>query len=97
MLPTVGSILVVFILAIANGFRYYQQRRESDRLELESRKLQAQMLEQERGMRVALEVELADAHDMQISLLPESDPSVSGLQIAGRNIAAKEVGGDFFD
>ena len=55
------------------------------------------MLEQERATRLALEAELADAHDMQMALLPESAPAVAGLQVAGRNIAAKEVGGDFFD
>ena len=55
------------------------------------------MFDQERKTRLALETELADAHQMQLSLLPESAPSTAGLQIAGRNIAAKEVGGDFFD
>ena len=34
---------------------------------------------------------------MQIALLPESAPNISSLEIAGRNIGAKEVGGDFFD
>ena len=34
---------------------------------------------------------------MQFSLLPESAPNISNLEIAGRNIGAKEVGGDFFD
>ena len=41
--------------------------------------------------------ELADAHDMQVALLPKSAPVIPGLQIAGSSIAAKEVGGDFFD
>ena len=41
--------------------------------------------------------ELADAHDMQVALLPTSAPVIPGLQIAGSSIAAKEVGGDFFD
>ena len=95
--PCSSAILVLLFLAIVNGIRYYQQRRESERLELEAQQLQSQMFDQERKTRLALETELADAHQMQLSLLPESAPSTAGLQIAGRNIAAKEVGGDFFD
>ncbi len=41
--------------------------------------------------------ELQDAREMQLSLLPESAPSVSGMEIAGRSIPANTVGGDFFD
>ena len=55
------------------------------------------MLEQERGTRLALDAELADANQMQMSLLPKAAPEIKGLQIAGSSIAAKEVGGDFFD
>ena len=96
--PCSSAVIVLLFLAIVNGIRYYQQRRESERLELEAQQLQAQMFAQEQKTRFALETELADAHQiMQLSLLPESAPSTAGLQIAGRNIAAKEVGGDFFD
>ena len=97
IIPSGFSISMILVLGLANGIRYYQQKRESERLELESQQLQEQMLAKERETRVALEAELADAHDMQMALLPESAPVVSGLQIAGQNIAAKEVGGDFFD
>jgi len=41
--------------------------------------------------------ELEDAREMQVALLPKSAPVIPGLQIAGSSIAAKEVGGDFFD
>ncbi|HIA68461.1 TPA: hypothetical protein EYN98_20950, partial [Candidatus Poribacteria bacterium] len=90
MFPSGGSMLVILILAIVNGVRYYQQRRESEQL-------RAEMLEQERGTRLALEAELADANQMQMSLLPKAAPEIEGLQIAGSSIATKEVGGDFFD
>ncbi|HIA67032.1 TPA: hypothetical protein EYN98_13430 [Candidatus Poribacteria bacterium] len=90
MFPSGGSILVILILAVVNGVRYYQQRRESEQL-------RAEMLEQERGTRLALEAELADANQMQMSLLPKAAPEIEGLQIAGSSIATKEVGGDFFD
>jgi sigma-B regulation protein RsbU (phosphoserine phosphatase) len=41
--------------------------------------------------------ELQDAHEMQMSLLPEAAPTVEGMEIAGRSIPANTVGGDFFD
>jgi sigma-B regulation protein RsbU (phosphoserine phosphatase) len=41
--------------------------------------------------------ELQDAREMQISLLPESAPSVAGMEIAGKSVTANTVGGDFFD
>jgi len=88
--PAAGSVLLTFALALVNGIRYYRQRRESEQL-------RDKILKQERDTRLALESELADAHQMQMALLPESAPVVPGLKIAGRNIGAKEVGGDFFD
>ena len=90
MFPAAGSVLLTFALALVNGIRYYRQRRESEQL-------RAKILKQEQDTRLALESELADAHQMQMALLPESAPVVPGLKIAGRNIGAKEVGGDFFD
>ena len=41
--------------------------------------------------------ELIDAQQMQNSLLPKEPLIIEGLQIAGKNIEAREVGGDFFD
>jgi sigma-B regulation protein RsbU (phosphoserine phosphatase) len=40
---------------------------------------------------------LALAGEVQKSLLPHHPPSVSGLDIAGRNISCEEIGGDYFD
>ncbi|HIA68699.1 TPA: hypothetical protein EYN98_22190 [Candidatus Poribacteria bacterium] len=51
----------------------------------------------EKETRLALESELSDAQKIQASLLPKNTLSVEGLLVAGRNMAAKEVGGDFFD
>jgi serine phosphatase RsbU (regulator of sigma subunit) len=44
-----------------------------------------------------MEEELKIAHDIQISMLPERAPEISGFKIAGSSIPAKEVGGDFYD
>lgn len=48
-------------------------------------------------VRTRLEQELKVAHDMQMGLMPRSDPVVSGFDIAAACIPANEVGGDFYD
>lgn len=40
---------------------------------------------------------LALAGEVQKSLLPQGNPQVSGLDIAGRNVSCDEVGGDYYD
>jgi len=44
-----------------------------------------------------LEAELQDAHNVQMSLMPETAPEIEGVEIAGRCIPANTVSGDFFD
>jgi len=83
MVPSLGLVLVSVSFAIVFGVKYFHQR-------LESQQLRDQMLAE-------LTQELEEARQMQTALLPELAPNVSHLQIAGRNIGAKEVGGDFFD
>ena len=79
---TVSLMLIVFV-AIFLGVRYYRQRQFSQHL-------QTLILDE-------ITQELAEAQQMQLALLPKSTPDLEKLQIAGQNIAAKEVGGDFFD
>ncbi len=50
-----------------------------------------------RAEKLRLQNEMKDAHSMQLSLLPESAPIVSGFDMAGSSQPAREVGGDFFD
>ena len=40
---------------------------------------------------------LALAGEVQKSLLPQEQPRVPGLDIAGRNVSCDEIGGDYFD
>ena len=40
---------------------------------------------------------LALAGEVQKNLLPQSNPEIPGLDIAGRNISCEEVGGDYYD
>lgn len=44
-----------------------------------------------------MEDELKDAHDLQMSLVPKSPPEITGIQLSGLLIPAREVGGDYFD
>jgi len=49
------------------------------------------LLEKER-----LEADLALARDIQQRMLPQSPPSIPGLDVAGLSIPSREVGGDLF-
>jgi serine phosphatase RsbU (regulator of sigma subunit) len=51
----------------------------------------------ERGEKETLQTELKLAHDVQVSLMPKSDPSLAGFEIAGISVPAANVGGDLFD
>jgi len=42
-------------------------------------------------------LELQDAREMQMSLMPESAPPIEGVEIAGKCLPANTVSGDFFD
>lgn len=46
---------------------------------------------------VRMKAELKTAHDAQMSIMPQADPEVEGIDISGICIPANEVGGDFFD
>jgi len=47
--------------------------------------------------RIRFREETRMAHDIQKKLLPQSNPSVNGYDIAGKNIPALNVGGDYYD
>jgi len=44
-----------------------------------------------------LEEDLKTARRIQQSLLPKENPVIAGIEIFGRSISAKEVGGDYYD
>ena len=54
-------------------------------------------LEEETRFRERLQSELSIASELQRSLLPTYPPEDPGIQVAGWSVAAKEVGGDFYD
>lgn len=47
--------------------------------------------------RIEMAVELAAAHDAQMSIMPQEEPDVRGLEVSGICVPANEVGGDFYD
>jgi sigma-B regulation protein RsbU (phosphoserine phosphatase) len=59
--------------------------------------LENAMLHKEAVERTRLETEMAIARQVQTAILPQTLPSVEGLDIYATSIPAFEVGGDFFD
>ncbi|MCP4213351.1 MAG: PP2C family protein-serine/threonine phosphatase [bacterium] len=51
----------------------------------------------EREAKDRIGIELEAARRMQLSLMPDKAPSIENLDIAGRCIPARDVGGDLFD
>ncbi len=47
--------------------------------------------------RELLESELAQAADIQMGCIPEQPPAVAGLELAGKTLPCRTVGGDYFD
>lgn len=59
---------------------------------IENAKLYGRLVERER-----LEKELEIAHHIQMNMLPKDYPTLSGIEISGLSVPAKEVGGDYYD
>ncbi len=55
------------------------------------------MAHQEAAEKKQIEIELRSASDIQRILLPAQPPGISGLTIAGKNIPARVLSGDYFD
>ena len=56
----------------------------------------ARLGEEEKALQL-MQQELKMAHDIQNKLLPTRPPTIPGYQIAGRSLAARNVGGDYYD
>jgi sigma-B regulation protein RsbU (phosphoserine phosphatase) len=54
-------------------------------------------LYQEEQALIRLQEEMRLAYEIQVDLLPKSQPVLTGYQVAGKSIPAKDVGGDYFD
>jgi len=79
------AVTVNGVLALAVGFvvyTYEQMRRQ---------------IEQEASARGRLEHEMSVARDIQMELLPKTFPNISGLDVYGFSVPARQVGGDCYD
>jgi len=56
----------------------------------------ARLYEKEQAL-TRLQEEMRLANNIQVNLLPKSNPQIPGYQIAGKSIPAKDVGGDYYD
>lgn len=56
----------------------------------------ARLYEEEQAL-IQMREEMRLANSIQLKLMPKSPPEIAGYKIAGKNIPAKEVGGDYFD
>ncbi len=91
----VASLLFVLIAGISIYVLTARVRRNAEVLEATNGKLeQANKLVSDHNR--LLEEELQTAHDMQMSLMPQKNPQVSGFDIEGGCIPATAVGGDFY-
>jgi len=59
---------------------------------IDKARLQKELLEKKR-----LDDELRIAREVQLSLLPTTEPNLAGLDIAGINIPSRDIGGDYYD
>ncbi|HEU4325577.1 MAG TPA: response regulator [Roseiflexaceae bacterium] len=64
---------------------------------LELRRHNAALQHQLDEKRRLLEADLTRAARVQAGLLPRTGPSLPGFEVAARSLAAREVGGDFYD
>jgi len=56
----------------------------------------ARLYEEEQTL-IRMEEDLRVAYEIQVNLLPESNPDIPGYDVAGLSIPARKVGGDYFD
>lgn len=82
----IGLIVMVCGLAVRSAV---QRRRERDAAREKLEETQDQLIG-------AMARELQTAHDVQMSLLPQSTPDLPGFDIAGVCVPANQVGGDHY-
>lgn len=85
---TLGLLAVPFVIGIAGLIRRQQFAFTTETMPEHVRRIS----ERERMAR-----ELEIARNVQMSLLPKSNPQVQGFDIAGICVPALEVGGDYYD
>jgi sigma-B regulation protein RsbU (phosphoserine phosphatase) len=91
------GILAVFNKKSQSGFTEDDQRLLSIIASQSAQVIESARLYQKEQALFRIEEEMRLAADIQMKLLPSSPPQIPGYQIDGRSLAAKDVGGDYFD
>ena len=106
----IGAMALILSMSIYLARNMTRTRQQLEQRLVQVKELSERALEQEKAAREQeiasrlLEVdharktaELAEARDLQLSLLPRVLPSVAGFETAAWMLTATEVGGDFYD
>lgn len=91
------GLLTVFNKKAESGFTQGDQRLLGIIAAQSAHVIENARLYQEEQALLRLQEEMRLAYEIQVDLLPESQPVLPGYQIAGKSIPAKDVGGDYFD
>ena len=83
-------------ISIENARLYAQLEDHSRTLEQRVEERTRSLKETQDRLITEMERELQTAHNLQMSLMPETPPTIKGLDVSGRCIPATHVGGDFF-
>ncbi len=91
------GLLTVFNKKAEIGFTLSDQRLLGIIAAQSAQVVENARLYQEEQALIRLQEEMRLAYEIQLDLLPKSQPVLSSYQIAGKSIPAKDVGGDYFD
>ncbi|RPI75471.1 MAG: GAF domain-containing protein, partial [Ignavibacteriales bacterium] len=91
------GLLTVFNKKAEAGFTIGDQRLLGIIAAQSAHVIENARLYQEEQSLIRLQEEMRLAYEIQLDLLPKSQPVLQGYQIAGKSIPAKDVGGDYFD
>ena len=91
------GLLTVFNKHSDSGFTNEDQRLLSIMAAQSAHIIENARLYEKEQMLIKFQEEMRLANDIQVNLLPNSRPQLTGYQIDGKSIPAKDVGGDYFD
>ena len=91
------GILNVFNKQTAEGFTPVDQKLLSIIATQSAHTIENARLYEEEQNLIHMREEMRLAHSIQLKLMPKSAPQIAGYEIAGKNIPAQDVGGDYFD
>ncbi|HKJ67279.1 MAG TPA: GAF domain-containing SpoIIE family protein phosphatase, partial [bacterium] len=91
------GLLNVFNKRDESGFKEEDQRLLSIIAAQSAQVIENARLYEEEQVLMRMEEDLRVAYEIQVNLLPESNPEIPGYDIAGKSIPARKVGGDYYD